>query len=836
MSRFFRSGNRSQASIDRAAGSRSSSPDLGGAQVDRFGQQTVRSVPYHEPGNQVQHPAHVHTRISPDAPEAYVDTDRRPSVPITQTQPLSPRTATPPQYPSSVNPGQTQFGQTKHVTVHTEKEHKKSKRSIFGLGSKDKDHNKENSPTDKKNVLGRSGSVNLLRKNVPQAQSPSDTQSYNQQSTQQQPNRNSAFFGRPGPSTENLPEDPSYYDQYRNPQGQYDLPQRQSSQRSPEYSEDSPQYPTREQAQQQLYRPYQQPPSANTSESFIAYQGGHQGRPSQIAIDQSLRPPSQSSLGPPSPLIQPTHLDSRPSTAATSRYSTQSVGQGQHPQGILQQQQMARGDPPNGASRSRDPREDQYQQDPRVRMSQHTSEHGRNTPPPRNREDPRDFDFEQLLQKHEELQAKYSKVKRYYFDREAQVTQLQNTVANQRLSLSKTSLDDAQYVSRFERMSGAINNLAFNIRKEWKNVPPWLRPVCNKDACDVGTKEMTAIGRACITRWLYETVFEQIFHPGIDKGVSMHLKHIEKNLRKQGQSGAVMTDEQKDDLLTKIMTWRLTTIEGLQDHLNSRFSTQHEEMLTQQLTMDLTNSLKANLKEGAHAGLQENVFTIIQQAVSITRNIPMESRDVCIEYFMPGAQINETYMKVETGMTPLTNPGSDERSTFNQTDANSEDEGDRDVEAEIREAAGKASSLGTNNGQGRAESVISGHSQTTLKSSKDASKQKSGFLGGFVGSKPKPAPQQSRSQVDVRGPDDDGRQTNAIVQDSPNNSGSSILPSLVPGEGKIRLAAFLTVEVRGKKGDGVEQTKDAGSAGIGSARGVGGGAVNVLVKASVYEL
>ncbi len=130
MSRFFRSGNRSQASIDRAAGSRSSSPDLGGAQVDRFGQQTVRSVPYHEPGNQVQHPAHVLTRIAPDAPEAYVDTDRRPSVPITQTQPLSPRTATPPQYPSlcqpwpdTIRPNKTRNRAYREGTQEVQEEH-----------------------------------------------------------------------------------------------------------------------------------------------------------------------------------------------------------------------------------------------------------------------------------------------------------------------------------------------------------------------------------------------------------------------------------------------------------------------------------------------------------------------------------------------------------------------------------------------------------------------------------------------------------------------------------------------------------------------------------------
>lgn len=847
MKALFGRQNRSQASIDRTAGSRSSSPDYGGAQVDRLGQQPVQSIPYQDTHIQSQHPAHVLTRISAEDPRGYVDADRRPSAPLTVTSPpLAHHSVTivPPQYqgPAPV-PGQTQFGQVKHVHVQTEKEHKKSKRSIFGLSSKDKEQNKENSPVDKKGVLGRSGSVNLLRKNPPPGHPAGDLQGYNsQQSPQYATNRHSAFFGRPDPSSENLPEDPSYYDQYRRQEGQLHSPQDQYIEHSPDFAEDQPSYPSKDQAEEAAHRFYQQPPSAADSDHFLPIQGAHNSRVSHIAIEQSLRPPSQSSLGPPSPLHPHPHQDSRPSTAATSRYSTQSVGQSQPQQGTIQQaplqQQMARGDPANGGHRQRDLREDQYQQDPRLRMSQQTSEQGRSTPPPKAREDPRDFDYGQLLQKHEELQAKYSKVKRYYFEREAQVTQLQNTVANQRLSMSKTSLDDAQYTQRFERLSGAINNLAFNIRKEWKNVPPWLRPVCNKEACDIGTKEMTAVGRACITRWLFETVFEQIFHPGLEKGVSMHLKMIEKSLRRQGQSGMILTDEQRDDLLTKITTWRLTTVEGLQEHFNSKFSQQCEEALTQQLTSDLTNSLKANLKEAGHAGLQENVSTIIQQAVGITRNIPLESRDVCIDYFMPGTQINETYMKVESGMTALTNPGLDERGSFShsQQDNQSDDEGERDVEAEIREAAGKASQTG-GNGSGRSESLTSGNTGSSAKSSekqaqqsRDQSKQKSSFLGGFVSKKPAP---QSRGQSDLRGQgatDDDGRQGNAIVHEP----GSMMLPSLIPGEGKIRFAAFLAVEVRGKKGENAEQGKEATSAGAGITRG--GPTVNVLVKAPVYEL
>ena len=529
---------------------------------------------------------------------------------------------------------------------------------------------------------------------------------------------------------------------------------------------------------------------------------------------------------------------------------------------------MARGDPPNGGARQqRDPRlgddHAQYQQDPRLRMSQQISDQGRNTPPPRNRDDPRDMDYNSLLSKHEELQAKYSKVKRYYFEREAQVTQLQNTVANQRLSMSKTSLDDAQYSSRFERLSGAINNLSFNIRKDWKNVPPWLRPVCNQEAHTIGTKEMTAVGRACITRWLYETVFQQVFHPAIEHSVSRNLKHIEQNLRRQGQTGLVYTDEQRDDLLTKITTWRLTTIEGLADQLNSKFAPQYQENLIQQLTIELTNSLKANLNDPPPPGLQESVTTLIAQAVSICANIPMESRDICIEYFMPGTPINEVYMKLESGMTGLTNPGADERGpnagTASPDSEEEEEERERDVEAEIREAAQKAQ------GGGRADSASVGSlpsaKEGKREGSRGAGKEKSSFLGAFVGKKPPPQSQsrqgstrepergssqserdrvqQSRASESVEGEDRSIISTNdraaggGAMGASAEGQQVQTMPPLVPGEGKIRFAVFLAVEVRGKMLK--EAGGPAGEAGS-AAAGVAKSAVNVLVKAPVYEL
>lgn len=785
-------------------------------------------------------------------------------------------------------PGQTTFGQSKNVRVIEEKAHKKSKRSFITSLIKDKpkdddrdrEKDKENPSVEPpRKGIGRSSSVHLLRKSHPDPSRESNSQ---QNSPQQYNNRHSVFYHSPDSSVPPQSEDLTYDQYHRRPpqiqtSGQYDSPQSQNTHQSVDYVEDAPSFSP----QQEQYQAYHVSHSANNSEQYLPYQP--QPTPSNevsSGLYSHLRPPSQASLGPPSPIINPPQVDSRPSTGATNtnRFSTQSATQQS-----TQQQAMGRDrDQGNGSLRQqlsqRDPRPDdhsqyqgQSQQDPRVRMSQQVSDQGRNTPPPRSREDIGQLDYHQLLQRHEELQAKYSKVKRYYFEREAQVTQLQNTVANQRLSMSKTSLDDAQYTARFERLSNAINNLAFNIRKNWRAVPPWLRHVCNQDAHTTGTKEMTAVGRACITRWLFESIFERTFHPGIDPGLSAQLKNVERNLRRSGQAGLLLTDEQRDDLTTKITTWRLTTIEGLGDVLTSPQAEQYTENLNKMFTHQLTESLKANLTDPPPPGLSEGVGMIVGQAIGIAANIPLESRDICIEYFMPGTPVNETYMKIEPQMTPLTNPGPDERLLAMQAqqqamqdaqDAESTastDDGprDRDVEAEIREAAGKAASQSAQQpggGQGGGPGAQgdrrtdSTSSQATVKgSSSDNKSKKSSFLGGFVSKKPTPGTRNPSSAQDrgdtgsnASGDLDQQQQHRGGVRESMAVDPSQLgVPPPGANEGRIRFAAFLAIEVRGKgpgagnnNADRQAAGKEPGSAATGSNREV---AVNVLFKAPVYE-
>ena len=80
--------------------------------------------------------------------------------------------------------------------------------------------------------------------------------------------------------------------------------------------------------------------------------------------------------------------------------------------------------------------------------------------------------------------------------------QLQNSLAHQRLSLSRTSLDDSEYTTRFNRLDGLVAQLAFSIRKSWRSIPSWLVNSVNKDAVMTGKQEMTAAGIALISNCL----------------------------------------------------------------------------------------------------------------------------------------------------------------------------------------------------------------------------------------------------------------------------------------------------------------------------------------------
>jgi hypothetical protein len=252
---------------------------------------------------------------------------------------------------------------------------------------------------------------------------------------------------------------------------------------------------------------------------------------------------------------------------------------------------------------------------------------------------------------------KYQKVKRYFFDQQAQVHQLQNTLANQRLSLSRTSLDDSEYATRFNRLDGLIADLSHSIRKNWVSVPLMLQPAVNKEAVQTGGKEMIVMGRAFISSWLVDEVFDKYFHPDLDMGLSSQLKLIQNNIRRY--ASAAQNPEEEEALTSKIINWRLATIEGLQDTIRNPQSSSNRQHLVKTLNERLIASMESYLQNPTPTELTGGVPMIVELAVTILMHLPLESRDVLIEYYPPGHGIVSDFMKMETGVTPLTNPCSD---------------------------------------------------------------------------------------------------------------------------------------------------------------------------------
>lgn len=272
--------------------------------------------------------------------------------------------------------------------------------------------------------------------------------------------------------------------------------------------------------------------------------------------------------------------------------------------------------------------------------------------------------------------AKYKKVKGLYFDKTAQVEQLQNTLANQRISQSRTSLDDSEYMTRFQRLEGAIRDLAFNIRKDWRSVPAWLSQYINQDAMKIGKYEMTAVGRACITKFLVDEVFARSFHPGLEGQLSTSLKTIEQNIRRF--SPALNNQEESEALTAKVIQWRMATLEGLKDVLMSAESEEHKKDFARVATTNLTASLITFLAEPTPAGIEDSAHMIVELAVGIASNIPLESRDISISYPMPGDMVQLSMMKIETPIPALENPGAESSTDGDAASTNSGEKDEKD--------------------------------------------------------------------------------------------------------------------------------------------------------------
>ncbi|UKZ69057.1 uncharacterized protein TrAtP1_010069 [Trichoderma atroviride] len=284
-----------------------------------------------------------------------------------------------------------------------------------------------------------------------------------------------------------------------------------------------------------------------------------------------------------------------------------------------------------------------------------TGDQGRNSPQPSTHE----RDSTESDKAFKELLTKYKNVKRLYFDGKSQIEQLngqvehlQNAVANQRMSQSRTALDDNEYVNRFNRLNGAINNLAFNIRKDWRRLPLWLENYVSPDALKTGKQEMTAVGRAVITKWIVDEVFNKCFHPDLDAALSSQLKEIELNIR--GNAYTMHSQEEFDALTTKVVNWRMATLDGLQQKLSSSAAADNRASLITKTQTNLTAHLYQFLIEPPPAGVDGSTSMIMELAVGIAANMPRESRDVTIQYPLPGDVLQAGVMDVEkTPLPPL---------------------------------------------------------------------------------------------------------------------------------------------------------------------------------------
>lgn len=374
--------------------------------------------------------------------------------------------------------------------------------------------------------------------------------------------------------------------------------------------------------------------------------------------------------------------------------------------------------------------------------------------------------------------TKYKNVKRLYFDGKTQieqlngqVEQLQNAVANQRITQSRTALDDNEYMTRFNRLNGAINNLSFNIRKDWASLPTWLESYVSTEALKTGKQEMTAVGRAVITRWIVEEIFHGCFHPGLDPELSRQLKEIEQNIRRGNYT---MTSQEEHDALTsKVVSWRMTTLDGLHHILQSAESSEHRQDFIRKATSNLTAYLFQHLIEPPPAGVDGSASMIVELAVGIAANLPMESRDVAIIYPLPQDNLQSNIMEVEKA--PL--PPIETRSPDSDGDADSREENGKD-------SGGEKSSSKERSSKSRAGMSASSTLSSLLSNAPSVLVPGSSSRKGSVAS----VSQQSSA----------GRKHSTAPSITGTDSTTTL--ALPPKDAnKVRFAGFLAVEVRGRQ-------------------------------------
>ena len=267
----------------------------------------------------------------------------------------------------------------------------------------------------------------------------------------------------------------------------------------------------------------------------------------------------------------------------------------------------------------------------------------------------------------------------------------------------------------------------------------------------IGKQEMTAVGRACITKFLVDEIFNRTFHPGLETEMSINLKGIEQNIRLF--SPAIGSQEESDALTAKVVQWRLATIDGLREVLSSPESEEYKRQFSRMATTNLTASLINFLGEPVPPGIEEFAVTIVELAVSIASNLPLESRDISIVYPMPGDMLQPVIMKTEAGIPPLEYPGA-EASDIDGSSTGSVDKDDSPKDDKS-------------------------HGKLTKEKSKSP-----GMLQAMMGGGGPPAKKPSISS-----------QGGQEVQNGP----AEVKAKNEDGAQKVRLAGFVGVEVRGRQ-------------------------------------
>lgn len=276
---------------------------------------------------------------------------------------------------------------------------------------------------------------------------------------------------------------------------------------------------------------------------------------------------------------------------------------------------------------------------------------------------------------------------------------------------------------------------------------------------------MTAVGRAFISHWLVENIFEKYFHPDLEPGFSTQLQMIHLNIRRFAPPCHSTEDE--DSLAAKVINWRLATLEGLSDILRAPQAELNRQKLTETLNEKLIASLQMFLNDPAPPDLTGGVPMIVELAVSIAQHLPLESREVHIEYFTPGHGLVADHMKMESGIPPLTAPIAEL------------DEADRASLKSVASRLDDSASVGDQDMQGQG-------------SQPPKEDKKRGFFGGLGASKkPTTAPAslgkrettlgQGGSQQSLTGP--------------PGSSSGQKDESPPP---RVRLAVGVAVQIRGK--------------------------------------